>query len=62
MAQQVKNPPANAGDTGDMGSISELGRSPGEGRGNALQYPCLENPVDTGGWWATVQWVAKSRI
>ena len=51
MAQQVKNPPANAGDTGDMGSISELGRSPGEGRGNTLQYPCLENPMDTGAWW-----------
>ena len=61
MAQQVKNPPANAGDTGDMGSLPELGRSPGEGCGNALQHSCLENPMDTGAWWATVQWVAKSR-
>ena len=59
MAQQVKNPPANAGDTGDMGSISELGRSSGEGRGNALQYPCLENPMDRGAWQAIVHRVAK---
>ena len=38
--------PANAGDTGDMGSIPGLGRSPGEGNGNPLQYSCLENPMD----------------
>ena len=61
MAQQVKNPPASAGDTGDMGSLPELGRSPGEGRGNTLQHSCLENPMDTGAWWATVQLVAESR-
>ena len=52
----VKNPPANAGDTG---SISELGRSPGEGNGNPLQYSCLGNPLDRGAWWATVHGVAK---
>ena len=40
----VKNPPANAGDARDVGSISGLGRSPGIGNGNPLQYPCLENP------------------
>ena len=43
----VKNPPANAGQTG---SIPESGRSPGEGNGNALQYSCLENPMDRGAW------------
>ena len=46
MAQWVKNPPANAGDTGDMGSIPRLGRSPGEGNGHPLQYSCLRNPMD----------------
>ena len=50
----VKNPPASAGDIGDMGSIPGLGRSPGEGNGNPLQYSCLENPMDGGVWWATV--------
>ena len=40
----VKNPLANAGDTRDMSSISGLGRSPGGGNGNPLQYSCLENP------------------
>ena len=44
----VKNLPANAGDTGDMGSIPGLGGSPGEGNGNPLQYSCLENPMDRG--------------
>ena len=44
----VKNPPANAGDPGDMG------RSPGEGNGNPLQYSCLENPMDSGGCRAAV--------
>ena len=53
----VKNPPANAGDTG---SIPGLGRSPGEGNGNTLQYSCLENPIDRGVWWATVHGAAKS--
>ena len=40
----LKNPPATAGDTRDAGSVSGLGRSPGVGNGNPLQYPCLENP------------------
>ena len=44
----VKNPPANAGDTRDAGSIFESGRSPGGGHGNPLQYSCLENPMDRG--------------
>ena len=44
---------------GDPGSIPGLGRSPGEGNGNPLQYPCLENPMDRGAWWATVLGVAR---
>ena len=44
----VKNPPANAGDIRDMGSILGWGRSPGGEHGNSLQYCCLENPVDGG--------------
>ena len=48
----VKTPPVNAGDTGDASSIPGLGRSPREGNGNPHQYPCLENPVDRGAWWA----------
>ena len=55
----VKNPPANAGDTGDVGSIPGLGRSPGGGHGNPLQYSCLENPMDRRAWWAAVHGVAK---
>jgi len=46
---------------GDLGSIPGLGRSPGEGNGNLLQYPCLENLMDTGAWWAAVHGVTKSR-
>ena len=53
VALMVKKPPANAGDIRDAGSIPGLGRSPGEGNGNLLQY-CLENPVDRGAWQATV--------
>ena len=49
----VKNLPANIGDTGDIGSIPESGRSPGEGNGNSLQYSCLGNPMDRVAWWAT---------
>ena len=51
----VKNLPANAGDTGDVGSIPGLGRSPGGGSGNHLQYSCLENSMDRGAWWAMVR-------
>ena len=45
---------------GDPGSIPGLGRSPGEGNGDPLQYPCLENLMDRGAWWAAVHGVAKS--
>ena len=44
----------------DTGSIPGSGRSPGEGHGNPLQYPCLENPMDRGAWWATVYGFTKS--
>ena len=53
-----KEPPANAGDIRDM--IFGLGRSPGEGNGNPLQYSCLGNHMDRGAWWGTVHGVAKS--
>ena len=56
----VKNLPAHAGDAGDSVSIPGLGRSSGEGNGNWLQYYCLENPMDTGVWQATVHGVTKS--
>ena len=61
MAGVVKNPPANVGNARDMGLIPGLGRSPGGGHGNPLQYPCLGNPTDRGVWWATVRRIAKSR-
>jgi len=57
----VKNPPANAGDRRDTGSTPGLGRSPGGGHGNPLQYSCLENPTGRGAWWATVHRVTKSQ-
>ena len=52
---------ASACNAGDLGSIPGLGRSPGEGNGNPLQYSCLENPMDRGAWWATVHGVTKSQ-
>ena len=52
---------ASACNAGDPGSIPGLRRSPGEGNGNPLQYSCLENPMDRGAWWATVQGVTKSQ-
>ena len=55
----VENPPTNAGDIRAMGLIPGFGRSLGGGHGNPLQYSCLENLMDTGAWWATVQRVAK---
>ena len=51
---------ASAYNAGDPGSIPGLGRYPGEGNGNPLQYSCLENPMDGGAWLATVHGVAKS--
>ena len=56
----LKNPPANAGNVRDVGSIPGLGRCPGGGHGNPLQYSCLENPMDRGAWRATVHRVTKS--
>ena len=53
----AKNPPANAG---DIGLIPGLGRSPGEGNGNLLQYSCLESSTDRGSWSATVLGVTES--
>ena len=57
----VKNPPANAGDVRDAGSIPGWGRSPGGGHGSPLRCSCLENPVDGGAWRAAVQGVAKNQ-
>ena len=54
----VKNLPAN---TGDVNSVPEGGRSPGEGNGNPFQYSCLGNPIDRGAWQATVLGVEKSQ-
>ena len=61
VALEVKNPPANAGDIKDVGSIPGMGRSPGGGHGNPLQYSCLENPMDKGACQATVHRVTKSQ-
>ena len=57
-----KKPTCNAGDSGDTDSIPGLGRSPGGGNGNTLQYSCLENPMHEGAWPATVHRVTKSQI
>ena len=57
----VKNLPASAGDTGDVGLTPRSGRSPGVGSDNPLQYSCLENSMDRGAWRATVHGVAKNR-
>ena len=56
----VKNLSANAGDIRDVGLIPGSGRFPGGGQDNALQYSCLENPMDRGAMWATVHRVAES--
>ena len=61
VALVIKNPPADAVDIRDMGSIPGSRRSPGKGNGNPLQYSCLENPMDGGAWWATVHGVAESQ-
>ena len=55
----VKNPPANAGETRDMGLIPGSGRSPGRGHANPFQYSCLENPMDREALQATVHRVTK---
>ena len=59
VAQRVRNPPTNAGDSG---SIPGLGRSSGEGNGYPLEYSCLENPMDRGAWWATVHGVTFIKV
>ena len=56
----VKNPPANAEDTSNAGSVPGMGRSPGVGNGTSLQYPCLENSMGRGAWQATVRVAAES--
>ena len=61
VALVVKNPPANARDSGDSGSVSGLGRSPGGGNGTPLQCFCLENSMGRGAWQATVHEVEKVR-
>ena len=61
VALVVKNPPANTGDIRDAGLIPGSERSPGGRHGNPLQYSCLENPMDSGAWQATVHGVTKSR-
>ena len=61
-ALAVKNLPANAGDVRDVDSIPGLGRSPGGGYDNPLQYSCLENLTDRGAWRAMVHRFAKSQI
>ena len=60
VALVVENEPANAGDARDKGLIPGSGRSPG--KGNPFQYPCLENPMDGGAWWATVCRVTQSQM
>ena len=57
----VKNLPAKAGATGDLGSIPGSGRSPGGGNGNPLQCSCLGNLMDRGAWQAMVHGITKSR-
>ena len=57
----VKNLRASVGDTRDMDLTPGLGRSPGVGNGNLLQYSCLENPMDRGAWRATAHGVTKSQ-
>ena len=60
VALVVKNPPANAGDIRDVSLSPGLGRSPGRGYGNPLQYSFLENPMDGAAWWAAVRRVTES--
>ena len=61
MVLVVKNLSANAGNAIEVGWIPGLGRCPGEGSGNPLQYPCLENLIDRGAWWTIINGVPKSQ-
>ena len=58
----VQNLPADAGDTGDTGLVPGLGRSPGVGNGNSLQYSCLENSMDRGAWRGASPRVKRPRV
>ena len=60
MVLVVKNLPAGAGDSRDVGLIPGLERFPEEGNSYPLQHSCLGNPMDRGAWWATVRGVEKS--
>ena len=62
VALVINNLPANAGDSRDLGSIPRLGRSPGKGNDNPLQYSCLENPMYRGTWQAMIHRVTKSHM
>ena len=55
----VMNLPASVGDVREAGSVPGLGGSPGEGKGNLLQYSCLENPMDRGAWCSYSPWCGK---
>ena len=61
VALVVKNPPSNTGDLRDASWIPGLGKTPGGGHGNPLQYSCLQNPMDRGAWRATTHGVTKSQ-
>ena len=61
VAELVMNLPANTGNIRDVGSVSGLKRSPGEGNGNSLHCSCMENSMDRGAWWVTVHGVAESQ-
>ena len=62
VALVVKNPSASAGDVRDVGLTPGLGRSPGGGHGNPLEYSCLQNPMDRGAWQATVHRAAECQM
>ena len=57
----LKNPPDNAGEAREVSSVLVVGRTPGVGNGNPLQYSCLENTVGRGAWWTTVHRVTKNQ-
>ena len=60
VVQLIKEFACDAGNSRDVGSVPDSGRSPGEGNGNPLQYSYLENPIERGAWWTTVQSVQES--
>ena len=62
MALVVKNLPSNSGDIRDVGTIPGMGKPPGVGNGNPLQYSCLENSMDRGVWRTAFHRVTNNRI